>query len=94
MNKQKYERITLVTILVNGKPIKVNPNSIRREDRQVLHGEFKGQQVNSPAIYPIGESIIFWPNADKPFAVAMTKADLGVLSTEFLKSEGFAVKAA
>jgi len=94
MNKQRHERITLVTILVNGKPIKVNPNSIRREDRQVLHGEYKGTSVNSPAIYPVGESVIFWPHADKPFAVAMTKADLGVLSTEFLKSEGFTVKAA
>lgn len=94
MNQQKHEGIILVTILVNGKPVNVDANSIRKEDRQVLHGEYKGKQINSPAISLVGESAIIWPDASESDAVAMTKADLGVLSMEFLKLEGFTVKAA
>lgn len=93
-SKQPNENTILLTILVNGIPMKVDANSIRKQDRKVFHGEYKGKQVNSPAISLVGESAIIWPDASESDAVAMTKADLGVLSTEFLKSEGFTVKAA
>ena len=93
MNKQRNHRIKLVTVSINGKLIKVDPSSIRKEDRQVLHGEYKGTQVNSPAIHLVGDSAIFWPDANKSFAVAMTKPELGVLSTRFLQAEGHTVKA-
>lgn len=92
--KKQQRNIRLVTILIDGKPMQVNPDSIRKEDRQVLHGSYKGVQVSSPAIYLVGDSAIFWPDANKSFAVAMTKPELGVLSTRFLEADGHTVKAA
>lgn len=94
MKKQQGSGIRLIPVSINGTLVKIDPSSIGREKRTIHHGEFKGMQVNSPETYQIGESVVLWPEAGKPFAVAMSKAALGVLSTEFLKSEGFTVKAA
>lgn len=91
MNKQQYRGTKLVSIIVNGVTMKIDPSSIGKDKRTVLHGKYKSEQVNSPALCTVGESAIFWPDANKPFAVAMRKADLGMLSTEFLAAEGFNV---
>ena len=84
----------LLSVLIAGAAVRIDPASIPKENRKVFHGEFKGTQVNSPATYEIGESVILWPDASKSFAVSMPKADMGVLATQFLKAEGFNVTAA
>lgn len=91
MNKQHYRGSQMVTVIVNGVQIKIDPSSIDKDKRTVLHGSYKNEQVNSPALCTIGESAIFWPDANKSFAVAMRKADLGMLAKSFLSSEGFNV---
>jgi hypothetical protein len=93
MNKQQQYRATpkLVTVSINGLPVKIDPASISKDRRVVLHGDYKGVQVNSPALTLIGDSAVFWPDSTKSFAVTMAKADLGMLATKFLQGEGFAI---
>ena len=94
----KNHRIKLVTVSINGNLIQVDPNSLIKDQRKLLHGKYKGTQVNSPSIAILGDrpddSVIFWPDADKRFAVAMTKPGLGMLSMGFLKAEGYTVNKA
>lgn len=82
---------TLVPVTINGIQVRLDPNSIAKEARTVHHGMFKDTQVNSPATCQIGDSVILWPDANKHTAIAIGKADLGVLATQFLKSEGLTV---
>ena len=86
MRKQK-----LVPVDINGVIISVYPASIDKSNRAVLHGEYKGARVNSPAICEIGESVILWPDADKPLAISMRKAAAGVFATTLLRTDGFTV---
>ena len=81
----------LVPILVNGVSILAAPASISKDKRTVHHGAFKGTVVNSPATCSVGDSVVIWPEADKPQAYSMSKAAFGVLSTQFLKSQGYAI---
>ncbi len=81
----------LVPVTINGLQVRIDPNSIPKEARTVHHGVFKDTQVNSPATCQIGDSVILWPDAGNRTAIAIGKADLGVLATQFLKSEGLSV---
>ena len=81
----------LVSVAISGISVQVNPASIAKKDRTVLHGEYQGKQVNSPAICKIGESVVLWPDAEKPFAAVLGHAELGVLSTKFLEADGYKV---
>ena len=91
----KNHRIKLVTVSINGNLIQVDPNSLIKDQRKLLHGKYKGTQVNSPSIAILGDrpddSVIFWPDADKRFAVVMTKPGLGMLSKGFLEAEGHTI---
>jgi len=91
MKTQPNNRVKLVAVSLAGTTIRIDPASIAKDQRRILHGDFKGTQVNSPAIYPVGESVILWPDASKSFAVSIGRAELGVLSTKFLESEGLTV---
>jgi len=96
MKNQQSRRVAakLVTVAINGILVQVNPASIAKKDRTVLHGNYKGQEVNSPAICKIGESVVLWPDAEKPFAAVLGNAEMGVLATKFLESEGHTITAA
>ena len=88
MRNGKFDSGTWVTVAIDSAMIKVNSASIDRKVRTTHHGEFKGIKVNSPETYQIGDSVIIWPEAGKPFAISMNKAVLGVLATQSLQSEG------
>lgn len=90
MKNQQSRRVPakLVTVTINAVAVQVNPASIAKKDRTVLHGEYQGQQVNSPAICHMGGSVILWPDAEKKFAAVLGKAEMGVLATKFLEADG------
>lgn len=92
MGNGKFGRGTWVPVSIDGARIHVNSASIDRKLRTTHHGEFKGETVNSPETYQIGDSVIIWPEAGKPFALSMSKVAFGVLATQFLKSEGLSVE--
>ncbi len=96
MNKQQQSRrgTPLVSIQVNGVSMRIDPASIGKSHRKVHHGEFKGTQVNSPATFAVGDSVILWPDADKSTVTTIGKAELGVLATSFLRDEGFDISLA
>ncbi len=94
MRKGQSDNGAWASVVIDGATIKVNPASIDRKLRTKHHGEFKGTKVESPETYQIGDSIIIWPEAGKPFALSIDKASFGVLATQFLKSEGLIVQTA
>ena len=90
MNKQN-KGIKLVPVSVNGVTLQINPSSIGKEKRTVHHGEFKGVKVHSPESCKVGDSVVVWPEAGKPLAMVLSKAEMGVIATQFLESEGYQV---
>lgn len=92
-NKQFARQQKLVPISIAGVTLLADPNSIPLQNRQVIHGEYNGIKVNSPALAFVGDTAVLWPNERKSLAISMPKADLGLLSTTFLKTEGFNVTA-
>lgn len=93
MNTKQTQQLRTKLILanVNGIAIQMNAASIDLGERTLHHGEYKGVKVKSPASCQIGETLVFWPDAKKPFVVSMNKADFGVLATQFLQAEGHTV---
>ncbi|MFA5997932.1 MAG: hypothetical protein WC814_00855 [Candidatus Paceibacterota bacterium] len=89
---QRNKTAHLVSVAIGGISFKMVPNSIDKKLREPLHGEFKGEKVNSPAMLKLGtkpsDSVIVWPDENKPQAYAMSIAAAGVFSTKFLESEG------
>lgn len=92
--KNRTRSSTLALAIVasaSGTPIKGDLNSIPTAYRKTVHGEFKGEKVNSPSIADLGGSVAIWPDANEKTVFQMGKAELGVLATDFLQSQGFTV---
>lgn len=89
MNRQQNGK--LVTVSINGVKIQINPSSIDKESRVIHRGILDGVEVNSPATCSIGEPVILWPEAGKPFAMAIGRAELTILAVQFLQAEGYTV---
>jgi len=84
----------LVPVTFEGQTFMADANSFSKDNRKVLHGDYKGETVNSPAILTIGQNVVVWPEASEPRAESFTKASLGVLATQFLQSEGHQISPA
>jgi hypothetical protein len=84
---------TLVPLTIDDKTFMADANSFAKEDRTVLHGEFMGTKVESPAILEIQGNVIVWPEEDETPASSFTPAGLGVLAVGYLKSKGHTVSA-
>ncbi len=87
MNRNNRNSLRLVPVIVNGTTVMIDPSSINKTNRIVHHGSFQRTPVNSPASFHLGNSVIVWPDADKPHAFSISKASLGVLAQQFLESQ-------
>lgn len=75
----------LVPVILNGKKLAVDANSIPKEDRISHHGfTDSGKKVNSAQSYEIGESTIVWASETAP-AVSFLNTDLEVLARQVLE---------
>ncbi len=83
----------LVPVKINGKEVRIDPDSISPESWKPLHGSFKGQEVHSPEICTIGESVLLRPDGNRSFVASFDRAALGVTATRYLQSEGINVQA-
>ncbi len=91
-NKQgKYTR--LVPVMIKGKLLLVDANSIHKSDRTIHHGTTAaGTPVNSAQSCGIGDSTIVWP-ADGAPPVSFKNDDLQVFARQTLEASGFQIKA-
>jgi len=82
----------MIPLSISGAVLMASLASIDKNQRTVHHGEFEGTKVNSPATLQIGDSVIYWPDADKPdLAVTTDDAAFSLMAKQRLESKGYTV---
>jgi hypothetical protein len=92
-SSQRYRGIKTIPVMFGGTQVQIDPNSIKKDDRDIHHGTTAdGTQVHSAQSCTLGDSTIIWPGNDGAPPVSLKIAEFEVMATQWLEKRGFTVQ--